>query len=66
MSREPVDLSVLPIDVGFDVRLHSIIVEVPADTTSAAYDLRGKERIIRGTVAEIVSALTAAGYEVRS
>lgn len=63
MSREVVDLSVLPIDVGFDLRLHKIAVTVPADTRSAAYDDRGTERIVRGSPAEIAAALTAAGYE---
>ena len=63
MSLEIVDLSVLPIDVGFDLRLHKIAVTVPADTRSAAYDANGTERTVRGSTAEIVAALTSAGYE---
>lgn len=63
MSRAQVDLSVLPIDVGFDLRLHGILVSVPADTTSAAYDDAGIERTVRGTPEQIVAALQSAGYE---
>lgn len=62
MSRERVDLSVLPIDVGFDLRRHDMAVAVPASTTSAAYDLNGAERVVRGTVQQVVADLQAAGY----
>lgn len=62
MSRELVDLSVLPIDVGFDLRAAGVTVAVPADTHSAAYDDAGVERVVRGTADEIVVALEAAGY----
>jgi|GEM_PF-5599602 len=58
-----VDLSVLPIDVGFDLRLHKIAVTVAADMRSAAYDDSGVERIVRGTAEEIITTLTSAGYE---
>lgn len=62
MSREIVDLSVLPIDVGFDLRVQSIAVSISADTRSAAYDVDGEEHIIRGSIAQIVRALESAGY----
>ena len=58
-----VDLSVTPLDVGFDVRLHSIAVSVPASTRSAAYDHGGETRTVCGTLDEIIAALTAAGYD---
>lgn len=66
MSRERVDLSVLPIDVGFDLRLHDMVVAVPASATSAAYDSNGEERVVRGTVDQVVAALQAAGYQARA
>lgn len=62
MSRELVDLSVLPIDVGFDLRAANVTIAVPADTRSAAYDHGGVECVVHGTADEIVEALTAAGY----
>lgn len=63
MSKERVDLSVLPIDVGFDVRRHGMVVSIARDTHSAAYDADGVERIVRGDLDTIVAALTAAGYK---
>ncbi len=59
---EHTDLSVTPIDIGFDLRLHDITVSVSAATRSVAYDLRGETKIVRGDVATIVKALTDAGY----
>ena len=64
MSSEPVDLSVLPIDVGFDLRIQGMPVIVPTSTASAAYDMDGSEQIVRGTVDEVAAALRSAGYEV--
>jgi len=34
------DLDLTPISVGFDLRLHDMIVKVPKTTTSAKYDER--------------------------
>lgn len=62
MSRAPVDISVLPIDVGFDLRAHDMPIGVQPGTRSAAYDDAGEERTIVGTTAEVVAALEAAGY----
>ena len=62
METEP-DLNLLPIAVGFDLRLHDIAVSVPTDCTSAAYvDPRNEERVVRGSTTEVVATLRAAGY----
>lgn len=65
MSSQRVDLTVLPIDVGFDLRLLDYVVEVAPDTKSAAYDVDGKERIVRGDLAAILAALHDAGYKTQ-
>jgi hypothetical protein len=52
------------IDVGFDLRLHDMIVQLPEDITSVAYDVRGKTCTLVGTHVKIRKALTRAGYRV--
>jgi len=64
VSSEHVDLSVLPIGVGFDLRVAGIAIMIPATTRSVAYDLDGEEQIMRGTTTDIVTALRRAGYAV--
>lgn len=64
---EPVDLSLLPIDVGFDILLHpEMDIAVPPDTRSAAYLEHGHRRVVRGELEDVVAALRAAGYSVRT
>lgn len=53
-----------PIDVGFDVRLHDMAVEVPRDATSAGYERGGQTWLVEGARDEIVAELVAAGYRV--
>lgn len=64
MSREPVDLSLIPIDLGFDPRATEIAVYVAPETTSVAYDVRGREVILRASHHAICAALERAGYAV--
>ncbi len=53
-----------PIDVGFDVRLHDMAVEVPPDATSAGCERDGQTWLVEGTRDEVVAELVAAGYRV--
>lgn len=58
------DLRLSPLDVGFDVRLHDMTVEVPEDVESAGYEEGGETWLIEGTREEIVEALEKAGYTI--
>jgi len=59
-------LSLTPLDIGFDPRLHpDLVVNVPADTRSVTYDLSGQTCTVSGSLAEIKRALRAAGYRIR-
>jgi hypothetical protein len=55
-----------PLDVGFDIRLHDILVVLPDDMTglSVGYEADGKVWEATGTDAELRAALAAAGYQV--
>lgn len=59
------DYSYLPIDVGFDLRRHPhLLIELPADARTVAYDLLGKTTLVTGTREEIVTAMEKAGYRI--
>ena len=58
------DLSLTPIDVGFDLRRHGMVAIVPAATRSVAYDVVGERRIVTGDLPTIRRALEEAGYTV--
>lgn len=59
------DVRLSALDVGFDVRLHGISVEVPADCSSVGYnDRAGRTWLVEGDRQEIVSCLKKAGYVV--
>jgi len=58
-------ISILPIDVGFDVRVQNMIVSLQPELTKVTYDDAGKIAIVIGGQAEIEDALTAAGYQIQ-
>ena len=58
------ELRLSALDVGFDLRLHDIAVNVPDDCTSAGYDVDGVTWLIEGTAEEIREELKRAGYKV--
>lgn len=59
------ELRLSALDVGFDLRLHDIAVNVPDDCTSAGYDdADGHTWLVEGTPDEIRETLTKAGYAV--
>jgi hypothetical protein len=65
MSSQPVDVTLMPIDIGFDPRATGIAVYLPPDTRSVAYpDPEGAEVILRASHDRIRAALERAGYEV--
>lgn len=59
-----IGLRLAPIDVGFDLRAHHTLVEVPTDTTRASYAVDGQRMVAEGTRAEIIQALRCAGYSI--
>lgn len=60
------DLSVHPIDVGFDVRLQGMVVAVPRDTRRAVYlHSDGEPYLVEGPVGVVCAALHDAGYETQ-
>ncbi|MPZ58417.1 MAG: hypothetical protein GEU91_18380 [Rhizobiales bacterium] len=67
MERKMPSISLRPIDVGFDLRLHKdMVAAVPADTTEVRYAYRDDhDRIVTGDLDAIVRKLRAAGYRVQ-
>jgi hypothetical protein len=59
-----VDLSLMPMDVGFDLKLHDTSVVIPPGTKSVKYFWEHAEVILRGSREQIVEALKFAGYKV--
>ena len=59
------DIRLSSLDVGYDLRLHCIPIEIPDDCVSVGYDDRdGHTWLIEGTPEEIREALVNAGYAV--
>lgn len=58
------DVRLTPLDVGFDVRLQGMPVEVPSDAVSVGFEKGGETYLVEGTRDEIVRELVAAGYTV--
>lgn len=56
------EVRLAPIDVGFDVRLQEMLIELPAQFASAGIDINGTLYLIEGTREEMVSAIRQAGY----
>lgn len=57
--------SLLPLDVGFDLRLHDMPVNLPEGVDEVVYlDEDGKEAIASGSREEITRQLRQAGYKV--
>jgi len=56
------DLRLTPLDVGFDVRLHEIPIEIPEQFDSVGLDIDGETYLIEGTRDEMVEAIRKAGY----
>jgi len=58
-----VRITLLPLDVGFDVRVHGMPVHIPAGVDEVDYlDGEGKERTARGDSRSIVKELESFGY----
>jgi len=58
------DLSLAPIDCGFDPRVHGMRCAVPETATRVGYEREGEARIVSGTIDEIADELRAAGYAI--
>lgn len=58
-------MSLLPLDVGFDLKAHDMAVTLPAEVGEVVHlDQDGKEAVASGSRAEIVHQLRQAGYNV--
>lgn len=58
------EMSILPIDVGFDVRMQKMVVQIRRAVTTVIYDWKAQTKIIRGDEDDITRALRRAGYRV--
>lgn len=59
------ELRLSALDVGFDLRLHCIPIEIPDGCVSVGYDdADGHTWLVEGTPDEIRETLTKAGYAV--
>lgn len=56
------DLRLAPLDVGFDVRLHDMQIDLPDDFSSVGLAIDGETWLIEGTREEMVQAILDAGY----
>ena len=58
------DLSLAPIDCGFDPRAQGMACNVPISAKRVGYERDGEARIVSGTIDEIAAELRAAGYKI--
>jgi len=58
------ELRLSPLDVGFDLRLHDMPVQLPADFQSVGLDIDGETYLIMGTRDEMIAAICEAGYSI--
>lgn len=58
------DLRLTPLDVGFDVRLLDMAVDVSGPFDSVGLEEDGETYLVEGTREEMIAAIRAAGYEV--
>lgn len=56
------DLRLPPLDVGFDVRLHDMQIDLPDEFSSVGLQIDGETWLIEGTREEMVQAILDAGY----
>ena len=60
-------ISLLPLDVGFDLRAHHTPVSLHDEVGEVAYlDQDDKEAVASGSRAEIARQLTQAGYSIEA
>lgn len=61
------DISLAPIDCGFDPRVQKMVCVIPADAQCVRYQVRGGYEVkdAVGSLPEIVATLRRHGYRVR-
>lgn len=58
-----IEIRVAPVDVGFDLRVQGMPVQIPDGTTRASYaDRRGTRYVVDGTTDEVIAELSRHGY----
>lgn len=57
-------VSLTPLDVGFDVRLHDIKVILSESVEGLKIDVKGKDKIITGNQKKLISEAKKAGYKI--
>lgn len=58
------DLRLTPLDVGFDIRLHDMAVNLPAEFASVGLEVKGETYLIEGTREEMIREIKRAGYKI--
>lgn len=58
------DLRLSSLDIGFDLRLQDMAIQLPESFSSVGLDINGKTYLITGTRDEMVSAIVQAGYRI--
>lgn len=53
------------IDVGFDLRLHDIVVHLPSSFSSVGLERGSQTWLLEGDRDELVEAIRAAGYHIK-
>lgn len=56
------DLRLSPLDVGFDLRVQSMAIEIPEQFASVGLDIDGDTYLLEGTREEMIAAIREAGY----
>jgi len=68
--RDQYDISLAPIDIGFDPRVHDMQVEIGPDVSRVRYEVQAEDvedretRVATGTIEQIVRELAGAGYDL--
>lgn len=58
------EVRLTPLDVGFDLRLHGMVIELPDEFDSVGIEQDGETYLVEGTREEMIKAIKAAGYTV--
>jgi hypothetical protein len=58
-------ISLLPIDVGFDLRTLGMVVHIGGATEVLYEDNNGKQQTATGTIEQIATELKSAGFKVK-
>ena len=58
------ELRLAPLDIGFDLRLQGMPLQLPEHFGSVGIEVGGETYLLKGAREEMVTAIRAAGYRV--